>query len=218
MIDVSEQISTVRREVGARVLEAGEARSVTISQVYPSAIEDVWDACTNPERIPRWFLPVAGELRLGGRYQLTGNAGGTVTRCEPPHAFDATWEHGGLVSWIEVRLAPDGDAATRFALTHIAHVDDRWEQYGPGAVGVGWDLGLLGLAGHLGSGAAVDPQDGAAWMASADGRSFITRSSEAWHDAHVAAGEDAASARAAAGRTTAAYTGAPAPAQADGHD
>ena len=211
MTDVFEQTSTVRREVGTRVLEAGEARTVSISHVYPSAIEDVWDACTNPERIPRWFLPIAGELRLGGRYQLTGNAGGTITACEPPRAFDATWEYGDTVSWIELRLAPEpgDDTATRFVLTHIAHVDDRWEQYGPGAVGVGWDLGLLGLARHLETGAAVDPQAGMAWVASADGRSFITRSSEAWHVAHVAAGEDAAAARAAADRTTAAYTGAP---------
>jgi uncharacterized protein YndB with AHSA1/START domain len=209
MIDVSEQISAVRREVGTRVLEAGEARTVIIGQVYASPIEDVWDACTNPERIPRWFLPVSGELRLGGTYALTGNASGTITRCDPPHAFDATWEYGGGVSWIEVRLSPEpGGAGTRFALTHIAHVDDRWEQFGPGAVGVGWDLGVLGLAGHLGGGGAVEPAEGAAWMASADGRRFITESSEGWHDAHVAAGAGAAAARAAADRTTAAYTGA----------
>jgi uncharacterized protein YndB with AHSA1/START domain len=50
---------------------------VTITQVYAAPVEDVWDACTNPARIPRWFLPVSGELRLGGRYQLEGNAGGT---------------------------------------------------------------------------------------------------------------------------------------------
>ena len=30
-----------------------------------------------PSGFPRWFLPISGELRLGGRYQLTGNAGGT---------------------------------------------------------------------------------------------------------------------------------------------
>jgi hypothetical protein len=57
MIDVVQQINAVRRQVGARVLEAGEARTVTISQSYGSTIDDVWDAVTNPERIPRWFLP-----------------------------------------------------------------------------------------------------------------------------------------------------------------
>ena len=103
MIEVSEQINAVRRQIGTRVLEAGEARMLTVSQTYDAAIEDVWDACTSPERIPPWFLPVSGDLRLGGRYQLEGNAGGTVERCEPPVSFAATWEYGGEVSWIEVR-------------------------------------------------------------------------------------------------------------------
>ena len=74
MIDVTQQINAVRRQVGTRVLEAGEARTVTVSQSYNAAVEDVWDACTNPERIPRWFLPITGDLRPGGRYQLQGNA------------------------------------------------------------------------------------------------------------------------------------------------
>src|SRR6266542_4954669 len=100
MIDVTEQINAVRRTVGTRVLEAGEARTVTISQVYDATIDDVWDACTNPERIPRWFLPISGDLRLHGRYQLEGNAGGTIERCDPPKSFAATWEYGGEVSWI----------------------------------------------------------------------------------------------------------------------
>src|SRR6267142_1450183 len=103
MIDVSHQINSVSRQVGSRVLSAGEARSVTITRTYDGPVEDVWDACTNPQRIPRWFLPISGELRLGGRYQLEGNAGGTVERCDPPHSFAATWEFGGEVTWIELR-------------------------------------------------------------------------------------------------------------------
>ncbi|MPY64707.1 SRPBCC domain-containing protein, partial [Streptomyces spongiae] len=92
----------------ACAVKAGEARVVTLGQTYDSTVEDVWDACTNPERIPRWFLPVSGELRLGGRYQLQGNAGGTIERCEPPRGFGATWEYDGNVSWIELRLAEVG--------------------------------------------------------------------------------------------------------------
>ena len=83
MIDVTQQINAVRRQVGTRVLEVGEARTVTVSQSYDAAIEDVWDACTNPERIPRWFLPITGDLRPGGHYQLQGNASGTIERCDP---------------------------------------------------------------------------------------------------------------------------------------
>ena len=210
MIDVTEQISAVRRQVGSRVLEAGEARVVTITRDYPAELADVWDACTSAERIPRWFLPVTGELKEGGGYQLQGNAGGTITRCDPPHGFDATWEFGGEVSWIELRLSDAGGGRTRFQLDHIAHVDDeRWAQFGPGAVGVGWDSGLIGLYLHLTTKLAVDPAAFAEWSASEEGRRFMTESSEAWYEASVAFGTDPAAARAAADRTTGFYTTPP---------
>ncbi|MER7458646.1 SRPBCC family protein [Micromonospora sp. NPDC126480] len=211
MIDATSQISKVRRQLGRRVLEAGEARVMTVSQTYDASVEDVWDACTNPERIPRWFMPVSGDLRLGGRYQLEGNAGGTVERCDPPKGFAATWEFGDEVSWIELRLAPVEDGRTRFELDHVAHVDDdRWAQFGPGAVGVGWDLALLGLATYLAAdGSGVTPEQAAEWSASDEGRRFMTASSEQWCAASIADGTDPDAARAAAERTTAFYTGAP---------
>jgi uncharacterized protein YndB with AHSA1/START domain len=212
MIDVKQQINAVRREVGSRVLEAGEARSVIISQTYDTDVDDLWDACTDAERISRWFLPVSGELRLGGRFHLEGNASGTIERCDPPKSFAATWEFAGATSWIEVRLSPDpaGDG-TRFELEHIAHVDEHWDEFGPGAVGVGWDMGLVGLARYLASGVAADPDVAAAWVASDDGRLFMRLSGERWRDADIAAGADPDAARAAADRTLAAYTGAPEP-------
>lgn len=209
MIDVTHQISEVRRRVGTRTLEAGEARTVTIGQTYDAPIEDLWDACTNAERIPRWFLPISGELRLGGRYQLENHAGGTVTACDPPRGFAATWESMGQLSWIEVRLSGESDGRARLEIEHIAHVDDHWEQFGPGAVGIGWDMILVALTLHLASGEAVDPAEGQAWAASDEGVRFMTLSNDAWRDAHIAAGVDKATAQGAADRTLAAYTGAP---------
>jgi uncharacterized protein YndB with AHSA1/START domain len=208
MIDVGHQISAVERTIGDRVLEAGTARALTASQVYDAQLEELWSACTSAERIPRWFLPISGDLRAGGRYRLEGNASGTIERCDPPRSFAATWEYGGEVTWIEVRLEPEGDGRTRFTLEHVAHVDDdRWLQYGPGAVGVGWDLALMGLGLHLATGVANDPAESAAWMGSPEGIEFITRSSRLWADASIATGTDAIEARAAQERTTAFYTG-----------
>ena len=100
MIDVNSHISTVERRVGTRTLAAGEARTVTIARVFDTSPEDLWDACTDPARISRWFLPVSGDLRLGGRYAFEGNASGTIERCEPPRRIDATWEYGGQTSWV----------------------------------------------------------------------------------------------------------------------
>jgi uncharacterized protein YndB with AHSA1/START domain len=186
------------------------ARVVIAERQYDTDVDDLWDALTNGERIPRWFLPISGDLRLGGRYQFKGNAGGEITRCEPPRLLSVTWEYGTEVSWLNVTLAAEA-AGTRLELEHIAHVsDERWDQFGPGAVGVGWDLGLMGLASHLASGAAVDRAVAFAWQASAEGKAIMREFSEAWGRASIAAGTDEAAARAAAGRTSAFYTGEPA--------
>ncbi|WP_027942759.1 SRPBCC family protein [Amycolatopsis taiwanensis] len=209
MFNVTHQVSAVQRRIGKRVLEAGEARVLTIGQTYDSTVDDVWDACTNLERIPRWLMPISGDLRLGGRYQLEGNAGGTIESCDPPKRFSATWEFGGEVSWIEVRLSATPDDRTRLELEHVAHVDDqRWAEFGPGAVGIGWDMMLLGLATHLESGRGIDPAESAAWSQSGDGKRFMALSSEQWCQASIEAGTDEAEARAAAARIHAMYTGA----------
>jgi uncharacterized protein YndB with AHSA1/START domain len=210
MIDVTQQINSVDREVGRRTLEAGEARTLTISRVYDTSLEDLWDACTNAERIPRWFLPVSGDLRAGGRFEIEGNASGAIERCDPPHSFDATWEYGGAISWIELRLTPEADGRTRFALDHIAHIEDEiWAQYGPGAVGVGWDGAVMGLTLHLAGAERPEPAELVAWQTSEEGRRFNTLSSERWTDASIAAGTDPEEARAAGARTTGFYTGEP---------
>jgi uncharacterized protein YndB with AHSA1/START domain len=207
VIDVIEQLNSATRTVGDRVLKAGEARVVTITRTYDATPEELWDACTNAERIPRWFLPISGELKEGGRFQFEGNAGGTIERCDPPRSFATTWEFGEQTSRVEVRFTPDPAGGTRFELEHTVPVDDHWTEFGPGAVGIGWELGLLGLGLHLSSGA--DPAEGAAWAASEEGRRFMALSSERWCQAHVAGGAPEAEAQAAAARTTAAYTAAP---------
>ncbi len=206
--DFLRYIGAVTRELHTREHQGRPARVLVATCAYDTAPGDLWDAITNPERLPRWFLPVSGDLRVGGRYQLKGNAGGEITACDPPHTLDLTWEMGGQVSWVRVRLSELSDGGTRLRLEHIAHVPDEfWDQYGPGAVGVGWDLTMLGLGRHIETGAATDPQKGAAWPTTAEGKQFAAASSDAWCQASIAAGTPDAAAREAAGRTTAFYTG-----------
>jgi uncharacterized protein YndB with AHSA1/START domain len=202
-IDIAKNIAAVDRRVEDR---ANEGRVVMATRTYPAPPADVWDAITNPERIPRWFLPVSGDLRLGGRYQLEGNAGGEITRCDPPRRLALTWEFGEERTWVDVQLDEDPSGGTRLRLQHGGHVDDdRWGEFGPGAVGVGWDMTLAGLDLHLSTGAAVE--DAPAWMASAEGKAFIQGSSDEWGRASIAAGMPEDAALAAASRTTGAYTG-----------
>jgi uncharacterized protein YndB with AHSA1/START domain len=179
---------------------------VTLSRLYDTSAEDLWDALTSKERIPRWFLPVEGDLKVGGRYQLKGNAGGTISACSPPRHFAATWEFGGATSWIDVTVAPDKDRAL-LTLEHTAMIEDHWNQFGPGAVGIGWDLALTGLEQFLRTGAANDHEEAEAWMMSASGKDFMSQSGEFWRAAHVASGVDPASAKERSDRTIAFYRG-----------
>jgi uncharacterized protein YndB with AHSA1/START domain len=207
-IDVDHQIKSVQRDIGTRTIDTGEAHVITISQSYDTDAADLWDAVTNVERIPRWFVPISGDLEVGGSYQLKGHASGTVLTCDPPKNFTATWEYGGNVSWIDVSISSEGSDRARLALEHIAHVDDEmWQQFGPGAVGIGWDSMLLGLAIHLSTGESIDPAFGQKWTGTHDGRRFLTLSGGEWYTANLALGEDPAAARASADRCLKAYLG-----------
>jgi uncharacterized protein YndB with AHSA1/START domain len=207
-IDVDHQINGVKRTLGTRTIETGEAHVITISQSYDTDQDDLWDAVTNIERIPRWFLPISGDLTVGGAYQLEGQAGGTILTCDPPKNFTATWEYGGNVSWIDVSVSSDGPDRARLVLEHITDVDDEiWREFGPGGVGMGWDSMLLGLALHLATGESVDPSFGQQWLGTEDGRRFLALSGEQWYAANVALGVDRAAARALADRCLKAYLG-----------
>jgi uncharacterized protein YndB with AHSA1/START domain len=193
MIDIVREIEATQRTVDTGRIAAGEGRAVRMRRTYDAPIEEVWDALTDPERISRWFLPISGDYRLGGRYQLEGNAGGEIIACERPNRFRVTWVYGvpaseADVSELEVRLAAAGDDATTLELEHIAIVpDEMWTEFGPGAVGVGWDQGLLGLALHLRGGSVGDP---IAWQSSDEGRGFASGASVAWGEASRVAGAD----------------------------
>ncbi|MGV0717694.1 SRPBCC family protein [Mycolicibacterium sp. XJ662] len=207
-VNVEYQINAVQRTFGTRTIETGQAHVATIAQTYDTDAEDLWDAVTNIERIPRWLLPISGDLKLGGSYQLEGQAGGTILTCDPPRNFTATWEYGGGTSWIDVTVRGEGPDKAQLVIEHIAHVDDDTSRmYGPGAVGIGWDSMVLGLAIHLRTGESVDPADGQRWLGTDDGRRFLALSSERWYDANVARGEDPVAAREMADRCLAAYLG-----------
>ena len=205
-LDVENHLNAVERSVSSLERDGQPARAVTLTRCYATTVEDLWDAATNIERIPRWFLPVSGELENSGRYQLEGNAGGVITACEPLSHFALTWEFGEDVSWVEARFSEDGAGSPRLTLTHVALLSEHWGEYGPGAVGIGWELGLMGLAMHIAQPAEPMP-DEVEFATSPDGKAFIAASSEAWAQAAIDAGAEPDAARAAARRTTAFYTG-----------
>lgn len=207
-IEVARLLGAVTRRTTTRELDGKPAVAVLASRTYDTSREDLWDVVTNPERIPRWFSPVSGDLKLGGRYQIEGNASGTITRCKPPEEIALTWEHAGTTSWVEVRLEAAPRGRTLLRLEHIYHPWEEFEkQYGPGAGGVGWELSLAGLDLHLASPAeALTPaQLESVWLKTEDGEAFIRGASEGWGAAAIASGAPEVEAREAAQRTAQFY-------------
>jgi uncharacterized protein YndB with AHSA1/START domain len=208
MKDLLEELKAGRRTVGDGTLPAGDARVVTLSRAYPAPIDDVWSALTEPERIARWFLPVTGDLRPGGTYQLEGNAGGEIRVCDPPRRLQLTWIFGEPPgpedsSIVEVGLAPSEDGGTTLTLEHTAVVPpEMWDEYGPGGVGVGWDLALLGLGAHV---AGIDLGDPAALETDPAMQAVMVASSEAWGAALQASGVDEATVARLVAATSAFY-------------
>lgn len=203
--DIADQVNAIAREVRDGERDGAPTRVVVAARTYDTALDDLWDAVTTAERISRWMMPVSGDLRLGGRYQLEGNAGGEVVACEPPTSFAVTWEFGGDVTWLDVRLWADPEGGARLELAHSARPGPHWEQFGPGAVGIGWDLSLLGLWAHL----AGQPRPEPGWEASPEAQELMRGSNDGWCAADIASGTPEDVARPAADRTIAAYTAAP---------
>ena len=96
--DANGHLNAIDRSVAYLERDESPATAVSISRSFQTTVDDLWDAVTSADRIPRWFLPVTGDLALGGRYQLEGNAGGTITQCERLSSFSLTWEFAGSLS------------------------------------------------------------------------------------------------------------------------
>ena len=190
MIDFVNRINATHREIGNRAVAGGEGRSLLLRRAYDAPIEDVWSACTDPERLGRWLAPIEGDLCPGGTYQLKNNAGGEILRCEEPRLLKVSWLFGeGMPTEVEVRLMAGDDGGTVLELEHTAPaeiIDEMVRTYGPGGtigIGCGWDLALLGLDMFL-HGVAFDP---ATWEATPEAKELAAHSCRSWGSAIQAA-------------------------------
>ena len=183
MIDIVNQINATHREIGSHPVATGAGGSLLLRRSCDAAIEDVWSACTEPDRISRWLAPIDGDLRLDGAFQLKDNAGGKILRCEEPHLIKVTWALGeGMPTEVEVRLTHGEAGGTILELEHSSPaeiIDELVRTYGPGGtigIGGGWDLTLLALDLFL-NGTRFDP---ATWEDTPEAKEFATRSCQAW--------------------------------------
>lgn len=204
-----DELAAMRRVMGKGSVPYGEAYTMELRRRYDADIEDVWDAITSAERLSRWLMPVTGDLRPGGRFELEGGEHGEILQCERPRRLKVSWLFGpeadawAGTSEVEVRLTPSATGETEFELIHAAAVGEpSFPTYGPGAGGVGWDWRLLTLAGHLTGDEIVNLAE---LQKSPEGHEFTRRSATAWGEAHLAAGGPPDQVKAAVEATTKFY-------------
>ncbi|WP_030160656.1 SRPBCC family protein [Glycomyces sp. NRRL B-16210] len=196
----------VAREIRTGERNGSPTKVLVARRAYRAEQADVWDAVTSAERLPRWFQPVSGDLEVGGRYQFEAQAGGVIERCDAPDLLAVTWEFGGGMSWLEVRLSA-GEGGTVLELVHEAPVEpELWRQYGPGAVGIGWDGLLHSLGYYLATAESLDAQEWEQWMTGPEGLAYARLLGDAWGKAAIADGDDPAEAKAAVDAVVAFYT------------
>ncbi|WP_299738828.1 SRPBCC family protein [uncultured Roseobacter sp.] len=171
------------REVGKGEREGRLTHVVRAARTYPTSQADLWTAITEKQRIERWFGDVSGDFKPGGRFSIEGNADGDITSCDPPHTLALTWEFGGNKSWVTATIQ-DVKGGALLTLEHELPTDKEseahWEKFGPGATGVGWEMAMLGLDGHLqlkGQPVIVAGQE---WAEAKKGKSRLRSWAEAW--------------------------------------
>jgi uncharacterized protein YndB with AHSA1/START domain len=108
-------------ELRRRPIPRGEARVAVFTRVYDAEVADVWSACTEPERLARWYVPVSGDLRVGGTFAQKNMGSGEIVECEPPAHLRLSL--GGAADEIELwlRAAPGG--GTELELQHATTLD-----------------------------------------------------------------------------------------------
>ena len=152
IIDIAKEIGAIARGVAEQQTQSGEIVAVTLQRHYSAEVADVWQAITDPDRVRRWFVPLSGDLREGGNFQLEGHAGGDILSCEPPHHLVVTF--GGESSIVDLVLSV-GEGQTLLQLTHSVPIELAGSGAGALYVGPGWDGALMGIARHLAGRAAV---------------------------------------------------------------
>ncbi|WP_285727171.1 SRPBCC domain-containing protein [Psychromicrobium xiongbiense] len=144
--------------------------AIRVEETYNTGIEDLWNACTSPERLARWIAVVSGDLQVGGTAHAVFTSTWTgplrIEICDAPHHLLLTGEPGtDDESQIEAWLTAE-DARTRLV------VEERGLPIGALHFhGAGWQAHLEDLGRAL-------TEDGAAH---ADGWSE-QRAASAWRE------------------------------------
>lgn len=126
-----------------RVVRAGEAMRLEFVRRYDDAIDDVWSALTEPERVARWLgdwtgNPASGTVQL----RMTAEDASTpeevvIVTCEPPMLLVVDMP-GPDGAW-RISVALEGETGGG---TTLRFVQQLAEPYDAGSIGPGWQYYL----------------------------------------------------------------------------
>jgi uncharacterized protein YndB with AHSA1/START domain len=136
---------------------------VRVEDVYDTGIDDLWEACTTPERLARWVARVSGDLRVGGRVEVvftsTWTGPGRIEVCEAPHHLLLLMEPGSEDECeLEAWLSEEGSKTRLVVEERGLPLDELYFH------GAGWQAHLDDLGRSLAFDATAHP-DG--WSSSA---------------------------------------------------
>jgi uncharacterized protein YndB with AHSA1/START domain len=168
-------------ELRHRTIPAGEARVAVFTRTYRTTPADLWDACTSPERLRRWYAPITGDLRVGGDFRQENMGSGTILVCDAPSLLKLSL--GGGADEIELRIQPGAEpGTTTLELQHATTLDSHeiaGQMYDAiFCMGGGYYPRLRALDLHL-QGALPNDYDSSAFHLNPDMRSTIERGSAA---------------------------------------
>lgn len=150
-------------EAEARERVLGSLRAVDgvggirIEDRFDTAIDEVWAALAETERLAHWYGEIEGELRVGGEYRARLHASGwegagRVEACEPPRRLvlvtTASSEPDEVTT--EVTLRADGNGTVLVVEKRGLPLDLLW------AYGAGNQIHVEDLAAYLSGRGRVD--------------------------------------------------------------
>jgi len=151
MSDVIEWLDKNRRAI--RATRGKAARSAVITRIYKSfTVDELWSACTERERLQRWFGDVTGELSVGSALRIDAGMPHPITSrviaCERPARIVITWSYAGdpldPPDEVEARISavpPSEGGGAQLEIEHRSGVLYPWAS----GVGSGWESWIWGL-------------------------------------------------------------------------
>ena len=145
--------------------QAGGALDLRFERRYPRAIEKVWSALTEPQRLAEWMGAARVEPRVGGLIELILDSeqpmSGRVLAWQAPTLLEFTWSNGDAPdSIVRYELSRDGQG-TKLVFTH------KGVPYASSARMLpGWHVLFARLGSQLDSGKSQPPPSWRAMQAS----------------------------------------------------